>query len=120
MNFLNNINWKNGQPIDNKERLLILHLFSSGFTSNEIANAINRDKRTVEKWLTKWQNTGEMNHIKPTGRPRVTTPEEDFHIILSSTDNPYASLSTINENLGLGVYKQTIGNRLRDNKLFVE
>jgi predicted transcriptional regulator len=60
MNFLNNINWRNGQAIHPIERNLILLNDGRGLTNQQIAQEINRHPRTVQRRLTKFHETGLM------------------------------------------------------------
>jgi transposase len=73
MEFLEDIQWPKGQAIDIKERDLIVHLLGAGMTPKDISLALTRDKRTVNKWIKRWQQTGELNIKKSTGRPRDDT-----------------------------------------------
>jgi len=49
MEFLNNIHWRRGQPIDIKERNIIIKLCGAGLSNSDIALALSRDVRTVNK-----------------------------------------------------------------------
>ncbi len=60
MEFLNNIHWRRGQPIVIKERNMTINLCGAGLSNSDIALALSRDVRTVNKWYQRWCNT-----IKP-------------------------------------------------------
>jgi transposase len=118
MNFLNNVYWKNGQAIDPKEKNMIIHMSGMGLNPADIASALSRDIRTVNKWLFRFAETGEMLTKKGTGRPKSTTEHEDLLINLHAIQNPKATLKKIKFEANLGCHTSTIGKILRKNKLF--
>ncbi len=101
MNFLNNINWRNGQTIHPIERNLILLNHGRGLTNQQIAKDINRHPRTVERWLTKFHETDLMEKKKNPSRPRKTNFDDDVDIGLVAMENPRVTRQEIREELGL-------------------
>ncbi len=73
MEFLNNINWRRGQPIHEIERNLILLNHGRGLTNQEIENEINREVKTVKRWLNRFYTTGMFKTLPKSGRPRKNT-----------------------------------------------
>ena len=73
MEFLNNIQWTRGQPINQIERNLIIQLHGSGLYNGAIARAISRDPRTVKRWLNRFLQTSLVNAKKPSVRQKMTT-----------------------------------------------
>ncbi len=51
MEFLNNIYWRNGQPLTSAERNLIIYFLGAGLDNKDIAIALSRGKRTIDKWV---------------------------------------------------------------------
>lgn len=51
MEFLNNIYWRNGQPLTSAERNLIIYFLGAGLDNEDIAIALSRGKRTIDKWV---------------------------------------------------------------------
>ena len=51
MEFLNNIYWRNGQPLTSAERNLIIYSLVAGLDNKDIAIALSRGKRTIDKWV---------------------------------------------------------------------
>lgn len=88
MEFLNNNYWRRGQPITKSERNLIVYFLGAGFEAQDIANASTRDKRTIDNWVERFRNTGELNEIKHRGQQRATTIDEDLQIALCAIENP--------------------------------
>ncbi len=48
-----------------------------GFDNRDISIALSRGKRTIDKWVHRFQNTGEMQVIKHMGCQRATTIQQD-------------------------------------------
>jgi transposase len=118
MEFLEDIHWSNGQAINIKERNLIIHLLGAEMTPRDISLALTRDKRTINKWIERWQQTGELNIKKSSGRPRATTNEEDLNISLHAVHNPFILRQEIETKCELNVSLNTISKRLDDSRLF--
>ena len=47
-----------------------------------MAQALGRHEKTVKKWIDRFLTTGSVDSMKTTGRPKVTTHEEDLQICL--------------------------------------
>lgn len=118
MEFLNDIHWRNGQALDIKERNTIIYLLGTGMSPEDIALALSRSLTTIKKWINRWSQTGEVNTIKPIGRPRATTVDEDLGITLNAIENPRITNAEIKAKCGLDCSSVTVGRRLRENKLY--
>ncbi len=88
MEFLNNIYWRNGQPLTSAERNLTIYFLGAGLDNKDIAIALSRGKRTIDKWVNRFEATGEMQAIKHMGRQRATTIQQHLDIALCATENP--------------------------------
>jgi transposase len=118
MKFLNGIHWRNGQSITEIEKYLIVFFLGAGYESRDIAYALNRDKRCIDKWINRYQETGLMQNRVKAGRPRVTTEDQNFDIILSAIENPFRRLNDIKSNLQTYLSKAKICRRLRENNFY--
>jgi transposase len=118
MEFLSEINWKRGQPIHEIEKNLIVYLLGANFTPKEIAFAISRDTKCINKWIDRYQRTGMMNKVPNPGRPKLTTTEDEFNILFAAVENPFRKLNDIKEYLGTYLSKTTISRRLRESKYY--
>ncbi len=67
---------------------MILLNHGRGLTSQEIANEVNRDVNTVKRWLNRFYITGMFKTLPKSGRPRKTTPKQDYAIRLAAIENP--------------------------------
>ncbi len=63
MQFLNNINWRRGQPIHEIERNLILLNDGKGLTNQQISNEINRYVKTVKRLLNRFYTTNRFKTL---------------------------------------------------------
>jgi hypothetical protein len=97
---------------------MIINLCGAGLSNSDIALALSRDVRTVNKWYQRWYNTGEVNVIKQRGRPRATTSEEDLNISLHAIQKPSITSNEIKTEAQIDCCRMTVGRRLRESKLF--
>ena len=60
--------------------------FESGMSQRQIARTLNRSFQTVNLWIQRFQNEGVqgLTTRSRSGRPRVTTVDEDMAIITAS------------------------------------
>ncbi len=114
MEFLNNINWRRGQPIHEIERNLILLNHGRGLTNQEIENEINREVKTVKRWLNRFYTTGMFKTLLKSGRPRKTTPEQDYAIRLAAIENPRITRAETKDQLNIDLSLDYISKRLNE------
>jgi len=60
MEFLNNVNRINGQPITEIERNQIIMMLGRGMDFRDIARALTLDYKTVKKWAERFGQTGSV------------------------------------------------------------
>ena len=91
---------------------IIGHL-ECGRSSRDIANDLWISRSTVQRWVQRWHESGDLTD-RPRGRPpRVTTPEVDQRIRQASEDNPINNNAVrIGELLHLDVSAHTVRRRL--------
>jgi transposase len=118
MEFAENIYWKNGQPIDERERNLILLFHGQNYSDQDIARMIGRDVRTVKNWLQKFHTTGKMHAGKGSGRPRKTTRDQDLDIVIAANADPFRTRLEIKRASRVNLHVKTISKRLKENGIF--
>jgi len=100
-------------------RWLMIILFHSGMTIPEVAEALECDERTVERWITRFNNTLSVTALPRPGGPRKTSRDQDIDIVadikVRTNNNQFKTAVDILNNSGLEVTAQTIRNRLREN-----
>ena len=68
------------------EKGRLIGYFESGMSQRQIARTLNRSFQTVNLWIQRFQNEGVqgLTMRARSGRPRVTTVDEDMAIITAS------------------------------------
>ena len=68
------------------EKGRLIGYFESGMSQRQIARTLNRSFQTVNLWIQRLQNEGVqgLTTRARSGRPRVTTVDEDMAIITAS------------------------------------
>ncbi len=118
MDFLDQIVWRRGQSLHEIERYLIVFFLGANYTVTEIAFALSRSVNCIRKWINRYERTGMMATLRKTGRPRSTTADQDFDILLAAIENPFRKLNDIKEYLHSFLSRPTISRRLLENKFF--
>ncbi|XP_066965864.1 uncharacterized protein [Macrobrachium rosenbergii] len=80
-----------------------------------LIRAITRDgvsPTTVQMWIRRWEESGNLNDLPRPGGPRKTTPAEDDAIVRAAREQPLTNAEVIREDLGLGVSSMTARRRL--------
>ncbi len=67
MEFLNNIYWRNGQPLTSAERNLTIYFLGAGLDNKDIAIALSRGKRTIDKWVNRFQLLAKCKQLNTWG-----------------------------------------------------
>lgn len=93
---------------------IIGHL-ECGRSSRDTANALGISRSTVQRWIQRWHESGDLRDC-PRGRPpRVTTPEVDQRIRQTSEDDPIENHAVrIREMLNLEASVHTVRRRLHE------
>lgn len=61
-------------------------------------------------WINRYDVSGNVDRLKPSGRPRITTPEQDYEIVQYLRENPFstATRSAALQNVPYGIAKRRI------------
>ncbi|KAK3878395.1 hypothetical protein Pcinc_016979 [Petrolisthes cinctipes] len=91
---------------------IIGHL-ECGLSSRDIADRLGISRSTVQRWVQRWHESGDLRD-HPRGRPpRVTTPEVERRILQASEDDPINNIAVqIRQMLNLEVSVHTVRLRL--------
>jgi transposase len=100
-----------------EDRWFIVLLSHSGFTIPEIRGAIGCDERTIENWLIRYAQTGNVKAMPRTGRRRVTTRDNDIDIIARSKADSFQTAVDILNDSGLDISVDTVIRRLKERGL---
>lgn len=71
------------------EKGRLIGFYEAGKSQRNIARILNRSCQTVNLWIQRYQREGVQGLVtrSRSGRPRLTTFEEDMDIITASMDN---------------------------------
>ncbi len=78
-----------------QERAAIAAFHDAGKPPREIAQRLGRDIKTIQLWINRWTNSGDVLRNAGSGRPRVTTPEQDEMIRDAVNAKPITSVQEI-------------------------
>lgn len=67
--------------LSKKDKYYILFLYEQGRTYTSIVNEMKISMLTVMKWINKYKADENFKRKKGSGRPHITTAEDDNHII---------------------------------------
>jgi len=70
----------------------MIEMRGRGFSVREIARELGRRPNTVQRWLSRYDATGELNNAPRPGRPRCTTRDEDVRFCERAVQNPTFSV----------------------------
>lgn len=80
-------------PIQTKA--IIATYTEDGLTAGQIARKFDLNLSTVQRWVRRNRETGNVDRAAGSGRPRKTTALEDISIILASEENHFSTINDI-------------------------
>ena len=101
--------------LDPAIRNIAISRLQAGESQNEVARTLNINQSTFSKLWDRFQQTGSTNDRQRSGRPRITTPGQDWYIRVFHLRNRTVAVSTTAAGIpGLRrISSQTVHNRLR-------
>lgn len=82
-----------------------------------VAKVVKCDKKTVKYWLERWDVSKDLSDLERSGRPRVTSADDDQQIIQLANKETFTTSHDIKKNLeakGIEVSESTIIRRLHE------
>lgn len=95
------------------ERNQVLGMLEAGIASNAIARRFGCSRKTIQRLVTRYQQTGTVRDRPRPGHPRVTTARTDRYITLTHLRQRRLPATVTARRYGVSA--QTIRNRLRSN-----
>ena len=93
----------------------IVGMHNAGLSVSAISREIGADRKTVRKWIRKWEEEGRAVKAMPrSGRPRCTTEQDDLQIVDAARTNSITTAVKITRNLGLTCSVETTRRRLKE------
>ena len=100
--------------VSDLEKGQIIAYNQMGYSIREIAEEIGRGKSTVNRWVLKYEETGETGRKKGSGRPRKTTKRFDRRLVRHMKPNRKITSRKIISDLGLDISQRTVTRRLNE------
>ncbi|KAK3884368.1 hypothetical protein Pcinc_011379 [Petrolisthes cinctipes] len=94
-----------------------VHGWEGGASTRNIADDVGVSQRTVERWISRWQEEGSLANKPRKGRPRVTTPQQDEQIVAASRNNSKKTAVSITHDLQIQCSAETTRRRLPENSI---
>lgn len=101
-----------------EKRWAIIALWKDNRTRLKISRKLYIDRRSVSKWINTYINTGTVDHRPRSGRPRITSEEDDINIIYEAKVVKFTSPHQIKKSLELDASRMTIDRRLQQVGLY--
>ena len=100
---------------------LYLHELGPKLSIKAIARRLKCSKDTVQSWIDRYQETGNIQDEEGRGRKRKTTEKEDLDIITivkKQRTSTLADISTVMSKQGTDISYQTVKRRLNEQGLY--
>ncbi|KAL7643030.1 UNVERIFIED_CONTAM: hypothetical protein RMT77_006319 [Armadillidium vulgare] len=95
-------------------RAKIVALFETGMKKTHISRELGVTLKTVQKWIKRNEEEGDLRDRPRSGGPRCTTPHEDNKIIENARRNPFTNAREIQRQLQMNCSDETIRRRFHE------
>ena len=106
------------QRLNTRERGMALAWIQEGVPLREIGRRLGVSHSVINRLRDRWFETGTVEELPRSGRPRVTTGQQDRYIVVTAMRNHTATARSLRDQLRnatqLNVGLQTVRNRLRE------
>ena len=86
------------QKLNQALRGSIITLSNRHVSNGEISRELGISKRTVRRWIARYEETGDIQRKEGSGRPRSTTPPENQRIVDVIRESPITTARQIASN----------------------
>jgi hypothetical protein len=83
-----------------------------------VAQLTGCDRRTIQHWVTHYQDHHSLGDEPRSGRPRVTSEDTDSSIVAAATETPVTTPRVIRSELHIDASARTVRRRLNEAGLF--
>ena len=102
-------------------RIRIVTLCQEGLSSSEVSRSLRVNQSDVVRTWRRYGDTGTVDDMRHSGRPKATTALDDCYLWISARRNPESNATMLNNAFraatGCRVSTQTVRNRLHDAQL---
>lgn len=95
-------------------RSIIIGLHAGGTSKSEIARRLGISRRTVQLWIQRYEEEGNVLTRPRPGRPRVTCAEEDAGLVQAARTNPLTTAVTLTREVPMACHPSTTSRRLAE------
>ncbi|KAL7634885.1 UNVERIFIED_CONTAM: hypothetical protein RMT77_015262 [Armadillidium vulgare] len=95
-------------------RAKIVALFEAGMKKTHICRELGVTLKTVQKWIKRNEEEGDLRDRSRSGGPRCTTSNEDSKIIENAGRDPFTNAREIQRQLQMNCSDETIRRRLHE------
>lgn len=107
---------KQRRPVSVEEKQLIIHLHSNGKKTSEIVDTVGRSPSVVKRIVAHFKQSGSVAAAPKSGRPRITTAQQDRLIVKMSLKDRFNTAAKISRELKqrsiVQASRQTVTRRL--------
>lgn len=98
--------------IEFRSQIILFHM--AGLRISEISRRLRVSRNTIRKWVLRYTKEETLNSRPRSGRPRISTEEQDNLLIKCYEKNPKSSVSAIVRNLNLPIGPTAARKRLNE------
>lgn len=77
------------------ERGVIIGRYLAGQSLSEISRDMGMSRNTVKLWVRRYEEEGNVSTKSRSGRPRVTTPQQDATLCVAAVQAPFKTAVTL-------------------------
>lgn len=93
----------------------ILALVEQGnYSVREAANRCGVSVRSAQRWMQQWRTSGSIGRLPGTGLMRVSTADEDSHLVETSQENPFLNSVELKQSTNFPGCPYTVRKRLQE------
>lgn len=108
---------RDNRPAVISRRMMIVGLYMGGQGIHEISRRMGINRKTVQKWVRRYQEEGHVKTRRRCGRPRVTSPDDDRRVVEAAERNPLQTAVALTQDEGMPSSVVTTRRRLKEAEL---
>lgn len=94
------------------QRSIIVGLHAGGTSKSEIARRLGISRRTVQLWVQRYEEEGNVLTRRRPGRPRVSSGDDDARLVEAAVENPLTTAVALTRDVPMPCHPVTTRRRL--------